>query len=246
MKEKLSEKIYETDLYKPIYDYLVKQGYTVYSEVKDCDISAVKGEELVIVEMKRSMNLTLLVQAAQRQKAADSVYVAVPRPKGGIYTSRWKDILHLLRRLELGLIIVSFTHGIENVEIAFHPGPFDREKSKKSSKKMRHSIIKEIDGRYGDFNVGGSSRRKLMTAYRESSIFIACCFEKFGQLSPKQLRELGTGQKTFSILSKNYYGWFEKIDKGLYNLSPEGETCLGQYPELTEHYRREIADKIIE
>ena len=36
----------ETDLYRPVHDYLVKQGYTVRSEVRHCDIAA--GNKLTL------------------------------------------------------------------------------------------------------------------------------------------------------------------------------------------------------
>ena len=55
-----------------------------------------------------------------------------------------------------------------------------------------------------------------MTAYKESCIHIACCLSQFGPLSPKSLRQLGTGQKTQSILSKDYYDWFDRIERGTY------------------------------
>lgn len=45
--------IKETDLYKPIYDYFTKLGYKVNSEVKTYDVTAVKGESLVIIELKK-------------------------------------------------------------------------------------------------------------------------------------------------------------------------------------------------
>jgi hypothetical protein len=236
MKSDKRIKILETDLYKPVYDYLAEQGYTVHSEVKNCDITAVKGEELVVVELKTSFNLKLLVQAVKRQRVADSVYVAVPYPKGGKRAHGWADMCLLLRRLEMGLIVVKT--GIENpeIELVFHPNTFDRLKSAQTGKRKRKSIIHEVEGRYGDFNTGGSNRRKLMTAYRENSIFIACCFEKYGGLTPAQLRKLGTGPKTLSILSKNYYGWFDKISKGIYVLHPDAKEFLANYPELVQHY----------
>ena len=234
------KKILETDLYQPIYNYLTSQGYTVRSEVKDCDITALRGEDLVIVEMKRSFNATLLIQATQRQKVADSVYIAIPRPKGGRRGTDWHDMCHLVRRLELGLILVSPGAKGEEVEIVFHPGPFDRTKSIQSSKKERASIIREVNARYADYNVGGSTGRKLVTAYREVAIHIACCLEKHGPLSPAKLKKLGTGTKTASILSKNFYGWFERASKGVYDLTPEGRACLVQYAELAAHYRGEM------
>jgi len=229
-------KILETDLYAPVRDYLVSQGYTVHSEVKHCDITAVKGEELVVVELKTSFNLKLLVQAVKRQRAADSVYVAIPKPKGGKKSAGWRDMCLLLRRLELGLIIVDTNNAEPSPEIVFHPNTFDRLKSMQNGKKVRRNIIREAESRYGDFNKGGSTRQKLVTVYRENSIHIACCFMKFGKLSPAQLKKIGTGPKTSSILSKNYYGWFEKVDRGVYDLHEDAKGFLEAYPELVLHY----------
>jgi hypothetical protein len=43
----------ETDLYIPVKRHLEAQGYTVKSEIKGCDVVAVRGDELpVIVELK--------------------------------------------------------------------------------------------------------------------------------------------------------------------------------------------------
>lgn len=230
----------ETDLYKPVYDYLVRQGYTVHSEVRNCDITAIKGEELIVVELKTSFNLKLLAQGVKRQRIADSVYVAIPSPKGGKRSAGWRDMCLLLRRLELGLILVSPDKENPGVEIVFHPNTFDRLKSVSSAKNQRRHIIKEVEARYGDYNLGGSSKRKLMTAYRENSMFIACCFRKYGHLSPAQLKKLGTGAKTPSILAKNFYGWFERVSKGIYSLNPQAEQFLQSYPELVRHYMEKL------
>jgi hypothetical protein len=71
--------------------------------------------------------------------------------------------------------------------------------------------------------VGGSTKTTLMTAYRENAILIACCLAKLGPSSPKILRNLGTGAKTTSILSANHYGWFQRIEKGVYELTDQGD-----------------------
>lgn len=245
MKKADGEKLLEEELYTPVRDFLEAQGYAVYSEVKYCDVAAVKGDELIIVEMKRSLNLELILQAVNRQKTADSVYVAVPKPKGGIYSPRWGSLSHLLRRLELGLILVTVKKSGSYVEIVFDPSPFDREKSKRSSKKKRHSIIAEIEGRHGDYNSGGSCRKKLMTAYRESAVHIACCLKILGPLSPKVLRALGTSEKkTRDILADNHYGWFERVKKGLYVLLQKGREELEAYPELVRYYEEDINKKL--
>ncbi|MCM0649089.1 DUF2161 family putative PD-(D/E)XK-type phosphodiesterase [Clostridium swellfunianum] len=237
------DKILESDLWKPVSDFFVKEGYTVRSEVKDCDIAAIKGEELVVIELKKNLSVDLLAQAAKRQKAADLVYIAVPKPKKLIGNAKWKDICHLIRRLELGLILVSIKGRQSFIEIPIHPIPFDREKSRNMSKKKRESIIKEASSRYKDSNIGGSTGKKLVTAYKECAIFIACCLQKFGPLSPKKLREFGADEKkTTSILSENHYGWFKRIDRGVYSITEVGVRELTQYKELTEYYNSKIVD----
>ncbi|MGE5559219.1 MAG: DUF2161 family putative PD-(D/E)XK-type phosphodiesterase [Bacillota bacterium] len=227
----------ETDLYRPIHDYLVRQGYAVYGEVKNCDITALRGEELVVIELKRNFTLPLILQAVKRQESADSVYVAVPRPKGCKALSALRGMFRLLRRLELGLITVALGKENATVEILLHPAPFDRAGSRRSSRRKRLHIIREIEGRSGDYNAGGSSRREIMTAYRENCIRIACCLDKFGPLAPKDLRgRFGAGPKTQSILGKNFYGWFDRVEKGLYALTEKGRKDLAKYPAMVERF----------
>ena len=238
---KETKKLRESDLYKPIYDYFKDRGYTVRSEVKDCDITAVKDEELVVVELKLNFNAALLLQAVQRQRVTDYVYVALPHPKRDIYSRNWKNVCHLLRRLELGLILVRFSEETPEMEIIFEPVPFDRTRSRQRGKKLKDSILKEIDGRYEDFNTGGTCRKKLVTAYRECSIQIACCIEMYGSLSPAAMKKLGTCDKTPSILTKNYYNWFERLKRGIYGLSELGRKELQDYPGLVQLYSEKFS-----
>lgn len=230
----------EEDLYAPVQSYLVRLGYTVRGEVKNWDITAVRGGELIAVELKCSMNLTLLVQATQRQRAADSVYVAIPRPKGGIHTRPWRHTCHLLRRLELGLILVSFSGKTPRVEVVFHPEPL----APRKNSGLRRSVLREMEGRSGDWNTGGVTKKKLMTAYRENAIFVACGLEKLGDATPAQLRSLGTGPKTCSILYENVYQWFERVERGIYRLAPEGRRGLAAFPEMAEYYREKVYEAL--
>lgn len=234
MQEK--RKLKEVDLYKPIQQYFSKEGYDVYGEVKDCDIVAEKGEDLVVIELKLTLSVDLLVQAAKRQKLTDQVYIAIPKPKYRIPSKRWTDLCHLIRRLELGLIVVSFSGNRKKTEIILHPTPFDRPKSMRQNKKKRESIVKEISGRSADYNIGGSSKTKIMTAYKENCIQIASYLDHFGQLAPKDLVKMGTGDKTSSILTKNYYGWFDRIKRGTYQISDKGKLELKEFPELVTYY----------
>jgi hypothetical protein len=228
----------ERDLYGPVRDHLAALGYTVRGEVKGCDITATRGDELLVIELKLEFNTGLLMQATRRQRAADSVYVAVPRPHEGLRTKRWRGICHLLRRLELGLLWVNPGGPGPSVQIVFHPIPYER----KRLKKEKRAILDEMAGRTGDFNEGGSVRRRLMTAYRESAIQIACCLAECGPSTPGQLRAMGTVPKTQSILAGNVYGWFERVARGVYRLTAHGAEQLAAYPELALYYRRRIGE----
>ena len=243
MAKKDKTKLRETDLYGPVHDYLESLGYQVQGEVDGCDMTAIMGDELVVVELKTAFNLKLLSQAVKRQRVADSVYVAIPNPKGGSRTSGWRDMCMLLRRLELGLITVALNRKDEQVEVHFHPNTFDRLKSLRTNKKIRHHIIKETTGRSGHYNTGGTNRTKLITAYREQAIHAACCMMKYGDMSPSQIRKLGASAKTPNILRDNHYGWFTRVSKGIYSLNDCAREFLDGYPELAGHYMDLIIEK---
>lgn len=238
MKE--MKKLLEVDLYKPIQTNFVHEGYQVYGEVKDCDIVAVKDDELVVIELKLTLSVDLLIQAAKRQRITNQVYIAIPKPKYRKNSKAWTEKCHLVRRLELGLIVVSFSGMRAKAEILFQPTPFNNRKSSGQSKLKRKAIMKEINGRSADFNVGGSNRTKIMTAYKESCIQIACYLEKLGPLSPKALIQMGTGDKTSSILTKNYYAWFERIKRGTYVISEKGREEVKDYPDLLNYYLNKL------
>ncbi len=246
LKMPLRKRRLECDLSPPIQSYLSAQGYTVRSEVNGCDITALDGDRLIVIEMKKSFSTDLLIQATERQRVADSVYVALPVEGGKQraeqrYSKRWRGIERLLKRLELGLLLVHFPGDTDTavdqqpaVEIVFHPITAPRPRRKP---RVRHALLREIAGRSGDYNVGGTGGRAVLTAYREQAIFIACCLERFGPMSPCALRALGTSPRTQNILFKNVYGWFERRERGIYAVSATGcEEIARAYPAVAAVY----------
>jgi len=217
----------EEDLYKPLQIYLEKQGYTVRAEVKDCDLIAVKGDEMSIVELKTRVTTTLLIQAAKRKDICDSVYIAVPLLPGKKSLPNHRGLLQLLRRLEVGLILVRFMKTKTRVEVLLHPVPFE----KRMRRRKQAAILREINGRYGEFNKGGvPSTTEKISAYKQESIKIGFMLKDSGPQSPKNLRERGArADKTQGILSKNFYGWFDKQSRGIYQLNQAGEEALDRY-----------------
>jgi hypothetical protein len=130
----------ETDLYAPVRDFLTAQGFTVRAEVRGCDVSAVKGDRVVVVELKLGFTLDLLLQAVRRQRVADLVYAAVPRPAKAAHEARLRENLPLLRRLELGLLVVDLRAPRALVEVALQPVPFQRRRDDKG----RRALLREL------------------------------------------------------------------------------------------------------
>lgn len=241
MKQK-TDKLYEVDLFKPVQKHFLKQGYAVYGEVNDCDVVAIKEEELIIVELKLTLNIDLLIQATNRQRLTDQVYIGIPKPKRKKNSKKWHDMCHLIKRLELGLIMITFVKSGPKLEVVFPPGPFNRQRSIQSYKKKRSKLLEEIQGRHINDNIGGSNQTKIMTAYKENSIQIAYFLDQYGSLSPKELRQLGTNEKTQSILYNNHYGWFTREEKGIYKISELGKDELKKFPDVVKFFSEKAKD----
>lgn len=232
----------ETDLYAPVRSFLAAQGFTVRAEVRGCDVAAEKGGHVVVVELKLGFTLDLLLQGVRRQRVADLVYLAVPRPAKAAHEARLRENLPLLRRLELGLLVVDFRSAEPTITVALQPVPFQRRRDAKG----RTKLLRELALRSGDDNTGGSMRRSLVTAYRENALLIAAALARFGPLAPRQLRAVGTGAKTLSILHSNVYGWFERVDRALYRLQPAGETALQTYAAVVARFGAKLAERLPE
>ena len=227
---------FESELYEPVKRLFEGMGYIVNAEVKDCDVTAVNDDELVITELKRNLSVALLAQGLKRQKTGAVVYVAVPKPKN--YNARkFRDTLYVLKKLELGLIFVTIRGDYSFAEIIQDPKPF---KAVKVNYAKRKAIMKEIDGRTVDVNKGGVTGRRIATAYTEKCINLACILDSYGAMSPAKARSYGADESCGNILRRNVYGWFEKIDKGLYGITQKGRIGVMDYPELERYYTERL------
>ncbi|WP_254438515.1 DUF2161 family putative PD-(D/E)XK-type phosphodiesterase [Paenibacillus sp. DCT19] len=212
---------YETELYPPVKAFFEKRGYTVRAEVKHCDLVGIRADEDVplIVEMKKSFNLSLLLQGMQRLKLSPNVYLAVERnrSKRGAVNQRWSELTAVCTKLELGLIAVTFYKTKSPlIDVLCEPTSLNHALPSASRKGgvRRQRLLKEFDERTGDYNTGGSTRRPLITAYREKALRVAAALRSEGEASPAMIvKQTGVGS-TASILQKNYYGWFERVSRG--------------------------------
>ncbi len=227
----------EYEMFPMVKSHFEALGYKVNAEVKDCDVTAFKDDELRIIEMKTSLNVTLLYQALERKKITPYVYIAVPKPKKNFRKSilKMKD---LISRLQIGLLIVDVVNGacasyVEPVEGA----------TQKINVKKKAKVIKEIGTREVDQNIGGVTKTKILTAYKELGISLCVAIKKEGIVTSKVLREkYGFDNNVNKYLYTNFNRWYERVDKATYKLSKEGELLLldKEYINAINHYKNKF------
>ncbi|MBO9474448.1 hypothetical protein J7413_12935 [Shimia sp. R10_1] len=213
-------RIAETELYAPIKAWLEARGFEVKAEVGAADVVALRaGEEPVIIELKTGFSLALLQQAVARQAVTDAVYVAVPRWKGRAGWKAFSGNIGLCKRLGLGVLSVRLKDGA--VEAHCDPVPFQPRKSKTRKAKL----LKAFSRLEGDPNVGGT-RGATVTVYRQDAEKCAVFLNENGASRGRDVAG-GTGvENATTLMRDNHYGWFEKVEKGVYMLSESGVAAL--------------------
>jgi hypothetical protein len=221
--------IQEADLYLPLKKFLVQQGYEVKGEVQNCDVIAVRGDRhVVVVELKLSINLTVLLQAVDRLQISDVVYIGVPSGIGILKKQR-KLIIKLLRMLGLGLIAIDPAATVGSVDVLCDPGEY---KPRRVTHRTNR-LLGEFMHRVGDPNTGGSTtQRGIMTVYRQKALAIAKYLQEHGKTKASVIAKQLAEPKTRVILYDNVYGWFRRLGKGVYELSPQGEA---EFPRWLTH-----------
>jgi hypothetical protein len=208
----------ESDLYAPVKALLEGQGYVVKGEVRGCDVVGVRGEEPpVIVELKRVFGLGLVLQGVDRLALSDRVYLAV-----GQWPKQMKNVKKLCRRLGLGLLVVAR----ERADVVLDPQPY----KPRADKRKAGRLLGEHRRRVGDPNLGGSAMRApLMTAYRQEALRCAALLAGNGPMKLAAVRAAADAPRAASILRDDFYGWFERVERGVYALTPAGRRGLGDY-----------------
>lgn len=214
----------ETTLYLPIKRFLEGAGYSVKGEIGGCDLLALSDDEppmVVICELKLAFNLELVLQAVDRANAGDEVWIAArvsAKGKGRESDRRFRD---LCRRLGFGMLAVADSGTVEVIVAASAAMP-------RKNLKKRARLIKEHHRRKGDPTLGGSTRAPIMTAYRQQALACAAALQ-LGQLRPRDLRD--AAPDAAKILQGNVYGWFERVERGVYALTDLGVEALRRWPQ---------------
>lgn len=226
---KKSENATEAHLYPTIEKYFTNRGFTVKGEVCGCDLVAVKGDEIIVAELKITFNIKLLYQAVRRLAITDQVYAVIFKPKARQKMSYWQMMKSLCRRLNIGLLVVDG----DAIQTIAEPGSF----AGKVLPRHKHKVLREFHGRRISQNTGGVTRVKLQTAYLEAAIHISVLLKKHKALKPADLVKLGCAEKSGQILYHNHYGWFEKTERGIYRLkSGKARVIAKENPQIWQYY----------
>lgn len=222
----------ESDLYGPIKLFLTNRGFQVRGEVKECDVVAIRDDVTVVVELKPVFNLALVFQGIDRQSITPYVYLGVEAPTSPHRLSQWKDCQRLCARLGLGLLAVHFSE-IDgdplDVEVVREPGI----SSPRANSRRRKVLTEEFWQRSGDHTEGGSPRnRPVVTAYRELALQIGSFLHVHGPTRLRDLKEATPHAKVASIVARNHYGWFERVERGVYQITQDGVEALSVYRDV--------------
>ncbi|GAA2821368.1 hypothetical protein EDC40_10382 [Aminobacter aminovorans] len=214
----------ETALYSPVKRFLEGLGFEVKGEIGGCDLLALSNDAppiVVVCELKLQFNLELILQGVDRAAAADEIWLAArmsPRGKGREGDKRFRN---LCRRLGFGLLGI---FDDERIEVLLSPeAPAPRRDAKRRSR-----LVSEHRRRQGDPVAGGGSRAPIMTAYRQDALRCAAALVD----GPRRPRDLSQAvSRAPKILLDNVYGWFVRVDRGIYDLTDTGREALQRWPQ---------------
>ena len=178
-----------------------------------------KSLRLAVVEMKSGFSLELLLQAVDRMRVADEVWLAVPASRRG--RDRDRRVHRLCRLIGFGLVAVDAAH--DRVEVLAEPGPYRpragcepaRAVAYRAYAALWRSIARRFDAPARDDGLPSAGAGLRLLIARRSP-------------RPRDLRVVAPDSS--AILLRNVYGWFERAERGLYRLTSLGEAALQRWP----------------
>lgn len=216
----------ESELYGPVKRWLEARGFEVKGEVGAADVMAMApgGAEPVLIELKTGFTLSLVQQGIARLAVSDMVYLAVPKPKKG--RKAVAADVSLCRRLGLGLIHVRGRDGF--VEVLCDPGPY----APRKSAKKRGRMLREFARRDGDPNDGGATRHGIVTSYRQDALRCARYLAETGPERGAVIAKAAGVPEATRIMRDDHYGWFERVERGVYALTGAGRKGLADWGDV--------------
>ena len=211
----------EVALYPAVKRFLAARGFEAKGEVGGCDVVGVRDGEppiLVILELKLGFTLDLVLQGVDRLASADEVWLAVRATRRG--RDRDRRARTLCRLLGFGLLAVHAARG--DVEVLAEPEPY----RPRANLRRRRLLLNEHRARRGDPSPGGTRGEPIVTAYRQEALACAAGLAD----GPRRPRDLvAVAPRAGSILQRDVYGWFTRVERGIYCLNAAGQAALTRW-----------------
>jgi hypothetical protein len=103
--------------------------------------------------------------------------------------------------------------------------------------KRTQLLLREFERRAGDPNLGGSTRKPIMTAYRQDVLRCVLHLSTHGASRIKDIR-IATGvDRAPGIFRDNVYQWFQREARGVYGLTESGATALKTFDKSVQEIR---------
>ena len=150
-----------------------------------------------------------------RLSCADEVWLAVLATRRG--RDRDARARTLCRLLGFGLLAVQPAR--HAVEVLSEPEPY----RPRANLRRRRKLLTEHRTRQGDPSPGGTMGVPIVTAYRQEALACAARMAA-GPQRPRDLK--AAAPRAAAILHRNVYGWFERVERGWYGVTPEGRAAL--------------------
>ena len=188
----------------------------------------------MIVELKTGFTLPLVLQGVDRLALADDVYLAVAVPARPAPSSLWRrerrGILKLCRRLGLGLLAVHEPTARKPalVEPMLDPAPY----RPRPDRRRRGMLLREFAHRVGDPNTGGTNQRPIVTVYRQDALRCLAVLAERGPTKAADVAQACGVPQAAAIMYRDVYGWFERVERGVYALSPRGQAARRTYADV--------------
>ena len=109
------------------------------------------------------------------------------------------------------------------VEVIVEPAPW----WPRRDNKRRSRIVTEHRHRQGDPTICGSTLQPIMTAYRQQAL---ACAAALSRTPARPCDPKGAAPDAAKILRRNVYGWFVRVERGVYDPADSGREALIRWP----------------
>ena len=74
----------------------------------------------------------------------------------------------------------------------------------------------------------------MMTSYRQGALRCAKVLFDEGACKASYVAKMAGFERARNLMSDNHYGWFERVDRGIYGLTPMGAKALQDHADAVK------------